>query len=243
MRLTSSGFAALIFLAAAGATPITLTFSGTAATAQVNGTTFMNQPFTITFSSDTTVVCQIGTSPCPATGDVGDFTTPNPTTNMFTIGTIVPASDDAELTGLTTSSGILGPSVFLNTNTSNVGIWFYNTTDWLTTASSAYTSSFGLKNNLSVGPGLQSFGNLDLGSTAMMSTVGTVSLGGLSNVSFVETVASATGPTGSSGPTGPTGTTGGPGPTPAAVPEPSTLMMLGIGIGGLVLGKIRRRRV
>jgi hypothetical protein len=236
LRLTSAGLAVLFLVTNAGATPITLTFSGTA-TGSVDNSSFMNQPFSIIFTSDTNDICQIGQSPCPLSGDVGDYTTPEPTMNSFTIGTIVTSPENAELTGLTTSMGILGPAVFLNPTKNNVGIWFYNTADWLTTASSAYTSSFGLVNNLSVS-NVQAFANGQLGSTPMESTVGAVNFTSLSNVSFTESLGAPSGPSGASGPTG----SGSPGGSIAgAVPEPNTLMMFAIGAAGVLIGKLRRR--
>jgi len=229
LRLISTGLATLLFVTTAAATPITLTFSGTAS-GSVDNTSFMNQAFSIIFTSDTTDVCQIGQSPCPLSGDVGDYTTPDPTVNTFTIGTIVPSTAQAELTGLTTSKGVLGPSVFLNPTSNNVGIWFYNTADWLTTASSAYTSSFGLVNNLSLS-NLQAFSNVQLGSAAMESTAGDVNFTSISNVSFTESVGGPSGPSGASG----------PGSSAGAVPEPSTFVMFAIGVGGVLIGKFRRR--
>jgi len=235
LRSITSGLAATFFLAIAGATPITLTFSGTAS-GSVNGTSFSNDAFSINFFSDTTDVCQIGNmvySSCPQTGDVGDWTTPNPTDNSFTLGSFATSTDPGELDGL---SALIGAAVFLNTTTNNVGIWFFNTSDWLTTASGQYTSGYGLVNNLSVSD-VQSYGNVQLGSVAMNSTVGAIDFSSVSGVSFTEALGTPSSPTPSTPLPTPTPTVI---PSAATAPEPSTLTLLAIGILGLTLGKLRR---
>jgi PEP-CTERM motif len=226
LRTIISGLSAILFSAIAGATPITLTFAGTGS-GTVNGTAFTNQTFDIVFTSDTTALCTIGAAPCPMTGAVGDITTPDPTANTFTIGSIVPASDDASLTGIVSGPTFIGPAVFLNPMTNNVGIWTFNNTDWLVTVSSQYTTSFGLANDISVTglsspPGSGAFGNqtqpTQLG--MMGSTVGAVDFTALSNVSFTEAVM---------------------GPAGVTAPEPSTLLMFGLGALGIALGRLRKR--
>lgn len=231
MRLITSCFAGVFCLAIAGATPITLTFSGTGSgtvTSSTGTADFTNQAFTITFDSNTSDLVTIPVSD----PDAGDISTPNPTTNTFVIGSL-----SGSLSGLTTSSGVFGPAVFLNTTTNNVGIWYFETADWLVTASGSYTSSFGLANDLTV-TGLSpsddgAFGNATTpgtGAAAMPSTIGAISFTSLSNVTFSEAVT----PT--------VTTTAAIGAAVGTAPEPSTLTLFGIGIAGLAMGKLRRRR-
>jgi PEP-CTERM motif len=225
LRFPSLATVALLFAAFASATPITLIFTGTAS-GTVGSTSFTNDTFNFTFTSDTTALV---TPP----DDTEDIATPNPTANTFTIGSL-----SGSLTGLPT----FPPAVFLNTTTQNVGIFFYNDGDWLATASSEYTSSFGLVNNLTVDDPMIAF----VSPSAMGSTAGDVTLTSVSDMTFQEIVTPA--PTGSSGTTGTTGTIGSTGSTTPTgplvtsdAPEPSTLALLGIGFGGLLIGRLRRR--
>lgn len=242
MRFISSGLAALLLSAIAAATPITLTFSGTAS-GSVGGSGFSDEPFSIVFTSDTT---NLFTIPSGET-DAGDVTTPNSTPNNFTIGTLgTSVYYSGELTGLSVAAGLYGPAVFLNSGKNNVGVWYFEAGDWLVTGSGQYTSSYGLANNLTAA-NVQAFPNdgpNGTGAPAMPTTVGPVDLTSVAGVTFSEVVGSTTTTGTTTTTTGTTTTTTGtttPTAGPAAdAPEPSTLMMLAIGIGSIGLGKIRK---
>ncbi len=101
-----------IFATVCLAAPETIVFSGTA-TGSVGATKFTNQTFTFTFTTDTTAIAP-GTFCC-----TDNITTPPGTPASFTIGSI--ASGD-----LTTIQG-----VFVNESEAQMGMWFYDTQDWL----------------------------------------------------------------------------------------------------------------
>jgi uncharacterized protein (TIGR03437 family) len=95
------------------AAPLTITFAGTAS-GTVGSSSFTNQPFTITVSSDTTAVIQ-GTVCCSS-----DFTTPpgsNTTFNITTVGSGTMTDNQA---------------VFVHQSEATLGLWHYNAPDWLT---------------------------------------------------------------------------------------------------------------
>src|SRR6185312_3615124 len=95
------------------AAPMTIVFTGNA-TGTVGSTAFNNQPFTITFDTDNSSVTH-GTSCC-----ANDYTTPSGTTataDFGSAGTFTLADDQA---------------VFVNQSEQTLGIWHYNSPDYLT---------------------------------------------------------------------------------------------------------------
>jgi uncharacterized protein (TIGR03437 family) len=104
---------AMLLTTIGSAAPMTITFAGTA-TGTVGSTSFTNQPFTITVSSDTTAVVQ-GT-PCCA----DDFTTPSGTPTAFNITTV----GSGKMTD--------NQSVFVHQSEATLGIWHNNEPDWFT---------------------------------------------------------------------------------------------------------------
>ena len=95
----------------------------------------------------------------------------------------------------------------------DIGIWHYNCCDWLTKGDAAF-ASFDLASNVSVSTGINS---------AIINSFFTTSGGalGFTNVNvgsmtFTETVGAS------------------------AVPEPSTLVLLSLGVAGLLIGRARR---
>jgi hypothetical protein len=104
-------------------------------------------------------------------------------------------------------------AVFTNPMELTAGIWHYNDGDWLTIGSGSFDNSFHLASNLGPVSGITS----NLGST-FSTTGGTLALTNVSALTFTETVSAV-----------------------GAVPEPSTLAFLGLGLAGIVAGRLRRK--
>ncbi len=101
-----------VFAAVCLANPETIVFSGTA-TGSVNGVKFTNQPFAFTYFTDSTAVAP-GTFCC-----TDNITTPAGTQASFRIG----STFTGYLTGI--------QAVFVNSGEQQMGMWFYDTQDWL----------------------------------------------------------------------------------------------------------------
>lgn len=103
------------------AAPLTIVFTGNA-TGTIGTTAFTNQPFTITFNSDTASVVH-GTTCC-----VSDYTTPSGTTATFSMGTAGSGSftDDQ--------------AVFVNQSEQTLGIWHFNSPDYLTVGNPTFAT-------------------------------------------------------------------------------------------------------
>jgi uncharacterized protein (TIGR03437 family) len=101
-----------ILTAACFAAPETIVFSGNA-TGTLNGVAFTNQPFSFTFYTDTTAVAP-GTFCC-----TDNITTPAGTPATFSIN------------GVGTGSLTDIQCVFVNESEGQMGMWLYDTRDWL----------------------------------------------------------------------------------------------------------------
>jgi PEP-CTERM motif len=218
--------------AIACATPITLTFSGTA-DGSLNGVAFTAQAFTFTFTTDTT---DLITDPNPS--DPNDIVTPSAADATFSIGM---GGDIGAGTFADNQSVFENPTPVSNSGTVGgfVGIWHYNTPDWLTLFAPEFASTasdyFTIDTTTA---GTYTFTNGDpttpTSGGAMMVDVGSSTtpvdllVSDVTSPTFSETVTAAS--------------TGTPPPTGGAAPEPSTISFLLIGGAGLALGVLRRRR-
>jgi hypothetical protein len=218
------GLLGICAAACCAAGPISYVFAGTGS-GTIGSTAFSGAAFSITFHSDTTALLY-GTAACSQFSTdcmtpspllaccTNDVSTPNPTSNSFIIDGV-----SGSLTGMSTS----GPAVFLNPVEEDVGIWFFGEPDFLPTGNPAF-GTYNFVSNL--GPiGTQAYGNLQFTppGPGMPSTAGVVDFSAVSNVTFQAIAAPGSG-------------------TVSATPEPSTLLMFGVGILGMAAGLRRRRK-
>src|SRR5579872_6481718 len=152
-------FLAALLTTIGSAAPLTITFTGTGS-GKVGSTSFTNQPFTITVSSDTTTVIH-GTSCC-----ADDYTTPPGTTTTFNITTV--------------GSGTMtdNQAVFVHQSEATLGLWHYNDPDWLTIGHPAY-ETYALAGN--IGP-ISGTTNVFPGAEAMSTSMGALVLNTVSGV-------------------------------------------------------------
>lgn len=187
----------------ASASPITLTFTGTA-DGMLGTTSFTQQEFTIIFTTDTSDVVHPSAIPV-------DWSTPMGTLASFVI------------TGVSTGTFIDDQAVFVHPSPENdIGIWHYNAADWVAKTESAF-ASYDLQS--SIGPisdGVNAW-------PGIFDAPFTVDVGGthesfvLSNITDMTFSAEVTS-------------------VPSGVPEPSTAMLLSLGIAGIAAGRFRRRK-
>ncbi|HEY4087030.1 MAG TPA: hypothetical protein VGM43_13875 [Bryobacteraceae bacterium] len=165
------------------AAPMTIVFSGNA-TGSVGATAFTNQPFSITFTTDTSSVTH-GT-PCCAE----DYSTPSGT----------PAAADFGPAGKFTLAD--NQSVFVHQDEQTLGVWHYDSPDYLTvgnpvfstyTLSASQAATQGTTNVFpTASPMKTSAGNLTLQSVAGVSVQVSVSAGG-GNTPVIASAAAAYG--------------------------------------------------
>ncbi len=122
--------------------------------------------------------------------------------------------------GLGTGFFTQDQAVFTNPSELTAGIWHYNDADWLTIGSGAFDNTFHLASNLGPVSGIIS----NLNQSSFSTTGGTLSLSSVSALTFTETVSA-----------------GSPGGGVGAVPEPSTLAFLGLGLACVAAGRLRRK--
>ncbi len=199
----------------ASASPITLTFTGVA-DGVLGSTSFTQADFTIVFTSDTDDLSRPPSFPV-------DWSTPAGTPGIFAIM----ISGGPILTGSFTDD----QAVFVHPAPENdIGIWHYNTADWLAKQDSAF-SSYDLRSSIGpVSTGVNGWpgvlpdpaipGSTD---SHFTTTEGNFVLSNVSSLTFTADVTPGA-------------------PTPSTVPEPSTATFLLMGIGGLVAGTLRRKR-
>ncbi len=160
---------ATLITTAGVAAPLKVVFTGNA-TGTIGTTAFANQPFNMTFSSDTASVTH-GTVCCAE-----DYTTPPGTAATFSVG--------STLSGTLTDD----QAVFAHGSEQTLGIWHYNDPDWLTIGNPAF-STYTLA--ASIGP---ISGTTFTFPTArvMKSSAGDVIFASVSGVSVTVTVSSPT---------------------------------------------------
>ena len=149
--------------------PMTIVFSGNA-TGTVGATAFTNQPFTITFTSDTASVTH-GTTCCAE-----DFTTPSGTSATFDLG----SGGSGTLTD--------NQAVFVHQSEQGIGIWHYNSPDYLTIGHPTF-STYTLAS--SIGP-ISGTTNVFPGSQAMASSKGAIVLASVTGVTVTISVGAGT---------------------------------------------------
>lgn len=147
------------------AAPMTIVFTGNA-TGTVGSTAFTNQPFTMTFTSDTSSVTQ-GTTCCTR-----DYTTPAGTTASADFGT------GGKFTLADTQA------VFVNQSESTLGIWHYNSPDYLTIGHPTFAT---YTESSSVGP-IQGTPNVFPSASPMKTSNGDLILQSVTGVSVQVTV-------------------------------------------------------
>jgi len=207
-RLILFGVAAL-----ASASPITLTFTGTA-DGVLGSTSFTQADFTLVFNSDTDLVMQPVSVP-------EDWSTPSGTPATF----MILISPTMMLSGSFTDD----QAVFAHPDPEDdIGIWHFASPDWLAKKNTVF-GTYDLKSSLGpISDGVNAWpgifpnpevpGSSDAG---FSTTLGNFVLSDVSALTFTADVAA---------------------PGSDATPEPSTATFLWIGIGGLVVGNLFRKR-
>ncbi|HVW07101.1 MAG TPA: hypothetical protein VHC90_00880 [Bryobacteraceae bacterium] len=147
------------------AAPMTIVFTGNA-TGTVGSTAFNNQPFTITFTTDTASVTQ-GTSCCAK-----DYTTPSGT----------PATADFGTGGKFSLTG--DQAVFDNQDEQTLGIWHYNSPDYLTIGNPTFATYTESSTLAAISGTANSFPQAE----AMPTSSGNLVLQSVTNVSVAITV-------------------------------------------------------
>jgi hypothetical protein len=191
----------ITFAALASASTITLTFSGTG-DGQIGNTIFTNNNFTLVFTTDTSDIAHPDAIP-------EDWSTPSGTPATFNIVGIA--------TGFLTGN----QAVFEHPSPEDrIGIWHYDTPDWLTKTDPAF-ASYDLVSSLSVATGSNTA--LPISGGVFTTSAGDLSITSVSALSFVANVS----PT--------------PAGDPPGVPEPSAFSLLSLGVAGMLLGLAKRR--